>query len=303
MEKETGEFRSAFVALVGRPNSGKSTLLNSVLGEDLALVTYMPQTTRIKMRGIYNSENCQIVFVDTPGLHRGKHIYNKVMYKESIGTFKDRGIDIICNVVDISRYFGKEEDDIAMKLSEVDTTICLVFNKIDLCRNVNKIINEYLLRYPQFKMFPKKALSAISDTAKEQFLDLIDPYIKKGPKHFPEDNLTDSNLRYFASEYLRKQIIGHTRQEVPHATFVEITEYKEVDGKHYIQAEIHVETSGQKGIVIGRNAQLIKKIRKQAEKEMRKLTGEPVSISCFVKVTPRWRDNKNFLSEMGMDIK
>jgi GTP-binding protein Era len=300
MNNNNSKFKSAFIALIGRPNSGKSTLLNTVIGEELSIVTSLPQTTQRNMRGIYNEKDIQLIFVDTPGVHRGKHTLNKSMYEQAIGVLNDSGIDIICYLVDLSRSFGDEENEIASLLSKITATVCVIFNKIDLCKNVELVKKDFFDRYPKLKSYPAIEISALSKLSKDLFLDLINPFILEGPKYYPGDDLTDSNMRFFAAEYIRKQIIKLTQEEVPHASCVEILDYKEKASKHVIEAVIHVETAGQKGIVIGKKGKIINKIRTQAQKELTDFVGIPVKMTCHVKITPKWRDNKNFLSGVGL---
>lgn len=297
------DFKSAFIALVGRPNSGKSTLLNTILGESLSIVTSMPQTTQKNMRGIYNGEGYQLVFVDTPGFHKGKHALNKAMFKQCKRMFSDKGIDILCYLVDLSRPFGEEEDEIAKIVESLKISVCIVFNKTDLCPSVDETIKSFFSRYPELATLQYISICATSKLAKDKFLDAIEPIVPSGPKYYPEEEITDSNLRFFAAEYIRKQIIELTHEEVPHATFVEIMDYKEYENKHEVNATIHVETQGQKGIVIGKKGRIINQIKKQAAEELSDLAGVPVTITCHVKVTPKWRDNKQFLTEMGLDVK
>ena len=297
------DFKSAFLALVGRPNSGKSTLLNTILGESLSIVTSMPQTTQKNMRGIYNGEGYQLVFVDTPGFHRGKHALNKAMFKQSKKIFSDEGIDILCYLVDLSRPFGEEEDEIVKVVENLKIPVYIVFNKTDLCPSVDETIKSFHSRYPELTALQYISVCATSKLAKDKFLEAIEPKIPFGPKYYPEEEITDSNLRFFAAEYIRKQIIEITHEEVPHATFVEIMDYKEFEDKHIINSTIHVESQGQKGIIIGKKGKVINQIKKQAAEELSELAGAPVNIICHVKVTPKWRDNKQFLSEMGLDVK
>ena len=296
-------YKSAFIALVGRPNCGKSTLLNTILGEKLSIVTPMPQTTQRNMRGIYNGEGYQLVFVDTPGLHRGKHALNKAMYKQSSRIFSDAGIDILCYLVDLSRSFGEEENEIAKMVENLKISVYIVFNKTDLRSSVDETIKSFFSQYPKLASLPYISISAISPTAKETFLEAIQPVIPSGPQYYPEGDITDLNLRFFAAEYIRKQIIELTCEEVPHAAFVEIMDYKESEDKHIVNATIHVESQGQKGIIIGKQGKVINQIKKKAAKELSELAGAPVNIICHVKVTQKWRDNKQFLAGMGLDVK
>lgn len=298
--KNENMFKSAFIAFIGRPNSGKSTLLNTIIGEQLSIVTSLPQTTQRIMRGIYNGDNMQLIFIDTPGIHKGKHTLNKSLYEQAISMLYDKGIDIICYLVDLSRPYGNEEDEIANQVLKVKIPICLVFNKSDICDSCNLMKKEFYQRYPKFETYPAIEISALSNLAKGHFLNLINPYIPEGPKYFPDDDMTDSNMRFFAAEYIRKQIITLTKEEVPHASCVEILDYKEKNSKHVIEAVIHVESDGQKAIVIGKKGRIINKIRKLAQLELGHLVGMPVKMICHVKVSPKWRDSKKFLTGLGL---
>lgn len=296
-------FRSAFVALIGRPNSGKSTLMNTVLQEQLSVVTPLPQTTRRNLKGILTTDNLQLIFVDTPGIHQGKHVFNQSMIKEAQTVLEEQGIDIICYIVDLSREFGEEETSIANMISNLTANILVVFNKIDLIKAPEKKIQHFYELYPQFSKMPQIQISANLPEARKEFLDALDPFLTEGPCYFDPEELTDANLRFFAAEFIRKQIILNTREEVPHACFIEIESYKEDQDKHRINATIHVETSGQRGIIVGKGGSIITRIRKNAEKEMAAMVQMPVSITCHIKVSPKWRDNEGFLRFMGLSVK
>jgi GTP-binding protein Era len=296
-------FRSAFVALVGRPNSGKSSILNNILKENLSIVTPLPQTTRKNMRGIYTTDTMQIIFVDTPGVHKGKHALNKAMLSEVKEMLDEGGIDCIGYVVDCSREFGSEEDAVAEIVGKQSANKIIIFNKIDIAKNTDKITTAFFEKFTSLKETPFIKISALDPNSGEQVLKCLDPFIHEGPRFYDPDELTDASLRFFASEYLRKYIILNTKEEVPHAALVEIESYKETPEKHEIIATIHVETNGQKGIVIGKQGEGIEKIKKGARMEMKKLVGCPVSLTCHVKVSPGWRDNDSFLKLMGLPVK
>jgi GTP-binding protein Era len=293
-------FRSAFVALVGRPNSGKSTLLNAVLGEQLSIVTPLPQTTRKNIKGIYNGENMQIVFIDTPGIHAGKYALNKLMSSQGSSLISGADGDIIAYIVDLARAGGPEEDHIAGLVAASAKPALIVFNKLDACRDSAGRRHEFLERYPRLAGRGQVALSAISQGAAAKFLAALVPLVPPGPRFFPTDELTDENMRFFAAEYIRKQIIAQTTDEVPHAAFVEITAYRETGERHRVDATIHVETIGQRGIIVGKKGALIQKIQYAAGVELSRLAGAKVTVRCHLKITPNWRDNPGFLSSMGM---
>ncbi|MDR0304064.1 MAG: GTPase Era [Chitinispirillales bacterium] len=294
---------SAFLAIIGRPNSGKSTLMNAVLGEKLAIVSPMPQTTQKTMRGIYTKENMQIILMDTPGIHKGKHLLNKLLYEQSVSILKDAGIDIICYLVDMSRDFGEEEDDIAQKIekSKTNSKILVIFNKVDriAIEKGMKKLEEFNNRYPFLSNAPKLHLSALAENAAEKFIEFVKPFVPQNPMFYPPDEIIDCNMRFMAAECIRKQIIDLTEQEVPHSAFVSILQYKESENLHEITADIHVETSGQKAIIIGENGRMISQIRTNAQKRMRGISGIKTKFSLFVKVTPNWREKKDFLADAG----
>jgi GTPase len=298
MESTNKPSRSAFIALVGRPNCGKSTLMNTVLGEELSIVSTLPQTTRKNLKGIYSVPGLQLVFVDTPGIHRGKHDFNRRMIDESTGALRDNA-DVVCYIVDLAREFGEEEDTVAAIVTRANKPCVILFNKKDICDKPEEMIKPFFERYKALASAPYKAVVAKEPQAKEVFLALVDPLVHEGPAYFPEDDMTDANTRFFAAEYIRKQIIYNTKEEVPHAAFVQVTDYKELPDRHLVDATIYVETDGQKGILIGKGGKLIKKIQSRAEEDLKKLTGVTASIHCHIRVAPDWRDNEKFLKNAG----
>jgi GTP-binding protein Era len=288
-------FRSGYVALLGRPNCGKSTLLNTILGEEISPATPLPQTTRQRLRGVYTRENLQIVFIDTPGIHSGGRRLNESMLDEAKDAAVEAGIDCLCYLVDLSREFGDEEALAASIVQKTRAPRLIVFNKADLCPEAEEKIRRFFTYFPNLKTAPTVTISATAGEGGKRFLSALDPFVKEGPRYYDEETITDASMRFFAAEFIRKHIILSTREEVPHAVFVEIESYKELAQRHEVNAVIHVETIGQKGIIIGRGGALIARIRTAAEKDLGKLIGCPASISCHLKVTPHWRDDRKFL--------
>jgi len=303
LNNQTMTHRSAFIALLGRPNCGKSTLMNTLLGENLAVVTPLPQTTRKNLRGIYTDADSQLIFIDTPGVHRGSFAFNHSMVKESDRLIRRREVDIICCLVDSSRLPGEEEDIVARMVGQSGIPVVVVFNKKDLCKSIESYVASYFERFPTLKSAPHLCISATKKEAKQQFLSVIKPLTPEGPQLFPSDDLTDADLRFFAAEYVRKSIITHTSDEVPHATFIEILRYRETEEQHCVDAEVHVETDGQKAIIIGKKGALIRQIQSDAQRELEKLTGVPALIKCHVKISPKWRNNDAFLRDQGFFVK
>jgi len=296
--KNNKTFHSAFIALFGRPNSGKSTLMNTVLQEQISIVTSLPQTTRQNIKGIYTSDDAQIVFIDTPGMHRGKHALNKLMREEAVSAIGS-GVDLICYIVDLSRDFGDEESDCAAVAAAATVPVVIVFNKIDMCDDPDNKIRAFLSAYSSLSKLPTVRLSAVNPKSKDIFLSAVAPMLPEGPKYFDDDSLTDATMRTIAAEFIRKQIILNTREEVPHAVYVEIETYKETAQKHEIVAAVHVETAGQKGIVIGAKGTMIEKIKRNARRDIEELTGVRTGLKLHVKITPGWRDDAKFLKFVG----
>lgn len=296
-------FKSAFIALMGRPNSGKSTLMNTILGEQLSVVTPLPQTTRQNLKGVYTTDSMQLVFVDTPGIHKGKYALNDSMIREVHKIIAEQGLELICYMIDISREFGDEENAVAAIISKSDIKILLVFNKVDKSKNADVVIDSFFDRYPNFSGTPFVKLSAINPDSKDLFLRAVEPFVPEGPRYYDPDDLTDASLRFFAAEFIRKHIILNTKEEVPHAVFVEVEKYKEYEDHHEVDVTIHVETIGQRGIIVGKGGAIINKIRKSAMRDIEKLAHTKVKITCHIKVSPKWRDNENFLRFMGMPVK
>jgi len=300
-EQKNQKTYSGFAALIGRPNSGKSTLMNAVIGEKISVVTPLPQTTRNCIHGIYTHQDTQIIFIDTPGMHQGKYRLNKTMLAGGMRTLNDEGIDIACYLVDLSRPFGDEEDSVCRNISAFDGNRIIVFNKVDLCENPESHIESFYSRYPSLKEWPSVVISALSPHAGKEFIHFITPFISEGPFYYPADDISDADLRFFTAESIRKEIITLSSQEVPHASAIEITDYTEQPNCHKVRATIHVETRGQRGIIIGNKGMQIKKIQQKASRTMYSMVGIPFRISCHVTITPKWRDNPQFLRRIGFD--
>jgi GTP-binding protein Era len=293
------DFKTAFVAVIGRPNSGKSTFVNTLIGEQLCVVTPLPQTTRHTIKGIYTDDSIQLICIDTPGMHRGKHSINKEMLQLSMRLIKEKGADLLVYIVDVFREWGEEEDLVASAARDSKVPVVIVFNKIDTITDVQSKIDSFILRYLFFKDTPHIQVDARSKSARAAFLNVVRPLAPQGPALFDAESLTDENLRFFAAEYLQKGIILSTREEIPHAACVEILTYKENADNHEIDAVIHVETVGQRGIIVGKEGKVLARIKRIARDELRRLTDMPVSYKVHVKVSPRWRDNPRFLENLG----
>ena len=304
-------FKSGFVAIIGRPNVGKSTLLNAILGEKIAIVSKKPQTTRNKIRGIKNMENAQIIFLDTPGIHTAKGYLNKFMVKEALSTLED--VDCIIYMVEATREVIEEELFIIENLKKVapdgQPPIILCINKTDMAEK-NKLlplIDQYSRLYAFKEVIP---LSAAKGEGVDELLKLIIQLLPEGPKYFPEDILTDLPERFVAAEIIREKVFEFTKQEIPYSTAVVVDRFKETPDRTIrgqapqkklisISATINVERDSQKGIIIGKKGGMLKQIGTSARIDIERLLGTKVFLELFVKVQKDWTKDKKMLKEFG----
>ncbi len=290
------KFCSGYVSITGRPNVGKSTLLNAILGEKIAIVTPKPQTTRNRIIGIKNMPDCQIIFIDTPGIHKPKHMLGKIMVRESREIVKE--VDVILFVVE-SKTPGKGDIFILQTLVDLQKPVFLIINKVDTIRKPEllPIIQEYNSLFKFNEIIP---ISALKGDGVDVLLKTIINYIPEGPKYFPDNLVTDQVERFMVSEIIRENIINMTMEEVPHSVAVEITDWHErQDGVIFIKANIYVEREGQKGIIIGKGGEKLKAVGSQARLEIEKLLGAKVFLELWVKVKKDWRSNAQALKELG----
>ena len=289
---------SGFAAIVGRPNVGKSTLTNGLIGEKIAIMSDRPQTTRNKIMCILNTDNAQIMFLDTPGIHKPHHKLGEYMVRTAESTLKE--VDIILFVIDVSEKRGAGENYILELLQKVKTPVILVANKIDKLQDKSKlfnIINEYTALYNFAAVVP---VSALEDTEFPGLVAEITKHLPEGPDYFPDDMITDQPERVIAAEMIREKVLRSTRDEVPHSIAVEVDEFKVRENEDvYIRATIFVERESQKGIVIGAKGSLLKKIGQQARKDIEALLGCKVFLELWVKVKADWRNKDKALKQFG----
>ena len=289
---------SGFAAIVGRPNVGKSTLTNGLIGEKIAIMSDRPQTTRNKIMCILNTDNAQIMFLDTPGIHKPHHKLGEYMVRTAESTLKE--VDVILFVIDVSEKRGAGENYILELLQKVKTPVILVANKIDKLQDKSKlfnIINEYTALYNFAAVVP---VSALEDTEFPGLVAEITKHLPEGPDYFPDDMITDQPERVIAAEMIREKVLRSTRDEVPHSIAVEVDEFKVRENEDvYIRATIFVERESQKGIVIGANGSLLKKIGQQARKDIEALLGCKVFLELWVKVKADWRNKDKALKQFG----
>ena len=289
--------KSGFVSIVGRPNVGKSTLLNTIIGEKIAIVSEKPQTTRTRIQGIYTCERGQVIYVDTPGIHKPKHLLGEYMVKVSARSLEE--VDIIYYMTDVTRPFGGGESFILEQLKDARVPVFLLVNKIDLVSEQE--VKDYIQIFNQQRSFSEVvSISAACGTNLQLLLDRTLDALPEGPLYYPEDDLTDQPIYLLIAELIREKALMLTRDEVPHSLAVEVEEFKkQANGKVYVRAAIYMERDSQKGIVIGKKGQMLKTIGEQARQDIESLLDTAVYLDLWVKVKKNWRDNENTLNQLG----
>lgn len=294
---ENNNFKSGFVAVIGRPNVGKSTLINSLIGQKIAIMSDKPQTTRNRIMCVLTTDSEQVIFLDTPGIHKPLHKLGEYMVKAAEDTLKE--VDAILFVVDATEDLGGGERYIMERLQATRKPVILIVNKLDLIdkREVLPIIKKYTKEYKFAGVVP---ISAKEKLNLDSLLGELNQYLPKGPQYYPSDTVTDQPERLIAAEMIREKVLHLTRDEIPHAIAVDIEEMKtRSDEKVYIRATIYVERDSQKGIVIGKRGSLLKKIGALARKDIEIMLGSRVYLDLWVKVKKDWRDRSNILRELG----
>ncbi len=292
------EFRSGFVTIIGRPNVGKSTLLNNILGEKIAIMSSKPQTTRNKIHGIYTTENSQVVFLDTPGVHKPKNKLGEIMVSSAMNTLKE--VDLVLFLVDDSKKIGPGDKYLVDQLKGVKTPVILVINKADLMdpEDLRSIVDNY----QEFDFFEDIiAISALENKNVDYLLNKVSEYMEVGPMYYPSDMITDQPERAIVSEIIREKLLMYLEQEIPHGVAVEIESMKKRGNKDIvdIQATIVCERDSHKGIIIGKNGRKLKGIGKSSREEIERLLGSKVFLELWVKVRSNWRDSDTLLKNFG----
>ena len=293
----TKPFKSGFVAIVGRPNVGKSTFMNYVLGQKIAIMSDKAQTTRNKIQGVYTKDDAQIVFLDTPGIHKPKHELGEFMVKSAYSALKE--VDAVLFMVNVSEKRGPGDDFIIEKLKGIKTPIFLVLNKIDL------VTPEVLLeRVESYKdaldfagVFP---ISVLQGTNVNELMEGLINALPEGPQYYPADQITDHPEYFVVSELIREKILQLTQEEIPHSVAVTVDKMqKDEFDKVHVYANIIVERKSQKGIIIGKGGRLLKEIGTRARRDIQQLLGNKVYLELWVKVEKDWRKRKSNLQEYG----
>ena len=293
----TKSFKSGFVAIVGRPNVGKSTFMNYVLGQKIAIMSDKAQTTRNKIQGVYTKDNAQIVFLDTPGIHKPKHELGEFLVKSAYSALKE--VDAVLFMVNVSEKRGPGDDFIIEKLKGIKTPIFLVLNKIDL------VTPEVLLeRVESYKdaldfagVFP---ISVLQGNNVNELMEALIEALPEGPQYYPADQITDHPEYFVVSELIREKILQLTQEEIPHSVAVTVDKMqKDEFDKVHVYANIIVERKSQKGIIIGKGGRLLKEIGTRARRDIQQLLGNKVYLELWVKVEKDWRKRKSNLQEYG----
>ena len=296
------EFHSGFVALIGRPNVGKSTLLNYIVGQKVAIMSNVAQTTRNKIQGIYTTKNAQIVFIDTPGVHKPKTKLGDFMERSTMSALSE--VDAVLYVVAADEKRGPGDDFIINHLKDINQPIYLVVNKIDTV-NPNElpdIVAQYKDALPFKDIVP---VSALQGNNVNTLMNELVQELPVGPQYYPDDQLTDHPEYFVVGELIREQILHLTEKEIPHSAAVVVERMKDrtEHGKLIIEANIIVERDGQKAIVIGKGGSMLKKIGTRSRREIELLLGEKVNLKLWVRVQKNWRDNNQYLRALGYNTK
>ncbi|WP_226667365.1 GTPase Era [Metabacillus litoralis] len=291
-------YKSGFVSIIGRPNVGKSTFINRVIGQKIAIMSDKPQTTRNKIQGVYTTNNSQTIFIDTPGIHKPKHKLGDFMMKVAQNTLKE--VDLILFMINAEEGFGRGDEFIIERLKETKTPVFLIINKIDQIHpdQLLPLISQYKEMYPFREVVP---ISALEGNNVDTLLKQIDMILPEGPQYYPADQVTDHPERFIITELIREKVLHLTREEIPHSVAVVMDTLERRDNNQaiYVGATIIVERDSQKGIVIGKQGSMLKEVGKRARVDIEALLGSKVFLELWVKVQKDWRNKASQLRDYG----
>ena len=297
-EMNDQEFKSGFISIIGRPNVGKSTFINRVIGQKIAIMSDKPQTTRNKVQGVLTTNNTQYIFIDTPGIHKPKHKLGDFMMKVAQNTLKE--VDVILFMVNAEEGYGRGEEFILEKFQSVKTPIFLIINKIDRIHpdKLLTVIESYNEKFQFAEIIP---ISALDGNNIERLLEVVRKYLPEGPLYYPADQVTDHPERFIITELIREKALQLTREEVPHSLAVVLEKMEKDPNKDmiHVMATIIVERDSQKGIVIGKQGKMLKEIGKRARVDIENLLGSKVFLEVWVKVQKDWRNKASQLRDYG----
>lgn len=295
-------FKSGFVSLIGRPNVGKSTLMNCLIGEKIAIISSKPQTTRNQIQSILTTDDYQLIFIDTPGIHKPKSKLGDYMVKSAETTLNN--VDVVLYLIEPYEKIKDSDMAILNRLEKVKTPVFLVINKIDTVEKAEllKVIDAYRAVYDFKEIVP---ISALKGKNKEDLLSSIVKYLPEGPQYFPEDMITDQPERQLVAELIREKALYLLQEEIPHGIAVEITSMKKRDNKDLIDidATIYCERDSHKGIIIGKQGSMLKKIGSNARQDIQRLLGSSINLQIWIKVKKDWRDSDFLLKNFGYNSK
>ncbi|MFE0503376.1 GTPase Era [Peribacillus butanolivorans] len=299
-ETQVKGYKSGFISIIGRPNVGKSTFLNRVIGQKIAIMSDKPQTTRNKVQGVLTQNDSQMIFIDTPGIHKPKHKLGDFMMKVATNTLKE--VDLILFMINATEGYGRGDEFIIEKLQTVKTPVFLVVNKIDAMHpdDLLPIIEKYQKLYPFAAVVP---ISALEGNNVDTLLEQIKGHLPEGPQFYPADQVTDHPERFIISELVREKVLHLTREEIPHSVAVVIDSIKKMDNSDTINvmATIVVERDSQKGIVIGKQGKMLKEVGSRARVDIENLLGSKVFLELWVKVQKDWRNKASQLRDYGFN--
>lgn len=292
-------FKSGFIGIIGRPNAGKSTLFNAIVGDKISIITDKPQTTRNKITGIKNFPDAQLIFLDTPGMHKPKTPMNRAMVQTTRETISS--VEVLLMLIEANTDVHPHDLFLIESLAQVKVPVFLVINKIDLIEKkyLLPLIDKFRILYNYREIFP---VSALKGDGIEALLNAIKEILPEGPKYYPDDIITDASERFIAAEFIREKITLFAQQEIPYSTAVEVDLFKEDEEKNLIRisATINVEKDSQKAIMIGKKGAMLKNIGTQSRLEMEKLFGAKVYLELFVRVKKEWTSSDKMLREFGL---
>jgi GTPase len=295
-DEPAGQFRSGFVSILGRPNAGKSTLLNALIGTKVAIVAEKPQTTRSNVQGVWTTNTAQVVFLDTPGIHRSDTMFNRRMMAEVRAALEER--DLLLYIADATHQFREDDAQALEMVRKAATPVFLVLNKTDRLASKEALL-PLIERYKTALEFAEYVpVSARKGDGVDELRRTIVAHLPAGPAYFPADFITDQPERFLAAELIREKIIRATREEVPHGAAVLIDQWEETPGLTRISATVYVEREGHKKIIIGVKGSMLKEIGTRAREEMERLFDRKIFLELFVKVQENWRENAAFLNDL-----
>lgn len=289
-------FRSGFISIIGRPNAGKSTLLNSITGQKISIVSPKPQTTRNVIRGVLNREDCQLIFIDTPGIHKGKGLLNEFMVKEAVSSLSD--VDAVVLLIEAEKPVTDDDRLVLEAVAGLKCPVILGINKVDKVdkRQILPVIDEYSKAYAFREIIP---ISALKGDGVELLVTTLDSLMPEGPKYFPDEAVTDLPERFIVAEMVREKVFLYAREEVPYSVAVTVDKFTEKKDIISISATITVERDSQKGIVIGKGGAMLKKIGSSARQDIERLLGSKVFLELFVRVHKEWTKKPGALKDFG----